>query len=317
MSFLSSLFAAVVPMLAYLILIWRLDRHEREPFGKVFKHFLWGALGAVFFGIILSTFLSSTVELFFSRESTLSFIGAVLIAPFAEEIVKALYIFRSYKKDYFDNLTDGLVYGGAIGLGFGMTENLLYFTTYDDDVVQWISIVVTRSIFSAVMHGIATATVGAFLAKAKFTLSESRKIYPIIGLLLAMIFHATWNFSLTFEFTYYLGILFMIFLIVSFFIIFSSSLKNEQRIIAQELSDEPYIWNDAHENENKNQTIEESSKKFVNKSMRMRFVNFATLLAFRKLQIRNCEGNQKERYLSDINSIRDNIKELDRNNREV
>ena len=103
-----------------------------------------------------------------------SFIAAVIIAPFAEEIVKSAYLFNTYRKNYFDNLTDGLVYGGAIGLGFGMTENLMYFSMYNDTFTQWITIVITRSIFSAVMHAIATATVGAFLAKAKFS-DESKK----------------------------------------------------------------------------------------------------------------------------------------------
>ena len=203
-----------------MIFIWRLDKYEREPFGKVVKHFLWGALGAVLLGILFSSLLNSTFSLIVQQAGITSFISAVFVAPFVEEIVKGVYLLRSYTKNYFDNLTDGLVYGGAIGLGFGMTENLLYFTTYDDTFEQWISIVITRSIFSAVMHGIATATVGAFLAKAKFTLSASKYLYFFFGLCIAMFFHATWNFSLTFEFTYLLGILFMIFLIFTFLIIF-------------------------------------------------------------------------------------------------
>lgn len=315
MPFLSSLFAALIPMIIYLIFIWRLDRYEREPFGKVLKHFLWGAFGAVFFGVILATFLNSTAELFIPNQTVISFISVVIIAPLAEESVKAVYLLRSFRKNHFDNLTDGLVYGGAIGLGFGMTENLMYFTTYDETFAQWVSIVITRSIFSAVMHAIATATVGAFLAKAKFTLSSKKYIYPIIGILLAMFFHATWNFSLTFEFTYYLGLIFMVFLITSFFIIFNSSLKNEEEIISIGLSDEDYFLEYHPIKAGTKNSLKNLSKKFIEGTARREYISFATKLAFRKFQARNSEGLRKDLYKEDIEYCRDKIKNLIQNER--
>ncbi len=296
MSFFASALAAFIPMMVYLIFIWKLDKYEREPFGKVLRHFVWGAFGAVLFSIILSTFLNSTFQMLNNSERFTSFIAAVIVAPISEELVKSAYLFRSYKKDFFDNITDGLVYGGAIGLGFGMTENLMYFTSYDETFTQWIIIVISRSIFSAVMHAIATATVGAFLAKAKFTLTSLRFIYPIIGLLFAMFFHAAWNFSLTFEFTYYLGLAFMVFLISGFLIVFNSSLRNEKIIIASQLKDEF-----------DGLPLNELSKKFSTKKERKKIINFATKLAFRKLQSIKSKGTQQEKYLADISTLREKI----------
>jgi len=52
---------------------------------------------------------------------------AVLVAPLVEETTKGIYLFKTAKGFEIDNITDGLVYGGAIGLGFGMTENFFYF----------------------------------------------------------------------------------------------------------------------------------------------------------------------------------------------
>jgi hypothetical protein len=160
------------------------------------------------------------------------------------------------------------------------------------------------------MHAIATATVGAFLAKTKFTLDYSRKFLPVIGLSIAMIFHAIWNFSLTFEFTYIIGMIFMIFLILSFFAIFSSSLKNEEKIITGELDSEYIIWKDRTDRI----SIKEWSKKYKKRSQRKQVLNFATKLAFRKLQARNSRGLQKEFYLNDIDSLRDKIALIDKNN---
>jgi RsiW-degrading membrane proteinase PrsW (M82 family) len=307
MPFSYSLLAASVPMIIYLIFIWKLDKYEREPFGKVVKHFFWGAFGAVLLGIIFSSLITSTFSLIISHATIMSFFSTVIVAPFIEEIVKGVYLLRSYSKNYFDNLTDGLVYGGAIGLGFGMTENLLYFTTYDETFAQWISIVITRSIFSAVMHGIATATVGAFLAKAKFTLSSSKYLYLFYGLCVAIFFHATWNFSLTFEFTYLLGIAFMIFLIVAFLIMFNFSLKNEQRIISAELANEINLIIP----ESINKALEKNLLKGIGKRIfKKKYANFTTKLAFRKFQARNSEGIQKEFYLSEIDLYRKKIDEL-------
>ena len=310
MPFTASLFAAIIPMSIYLILIWRLDRYEREPFGKVVKHFLWGAIGAIIFGLIISSFLVFSTKLFISSISINSFIAAVIIAPFAEEIVKSAYLFNTYRKNYFDNLTDGLVYGGAIGLGFGMTENLMYFSMYNDTFTQWITIVITRSIFSAVMHAIATATVGAFLAKAKFSDRSKKPKYTIMGLGLAMLFHAIWNFSLSFEFTYLIGILFMIILISSFFIIFYSSLRNENIIIQKELESEQLFLSQVIFEGSNITSFNELEKSFKSRTHRKYLRNFATKLAFRKLQARNSEGIQRENYLSEMDLIKDKIVNL-------
>ena len=307
MSFFASLLAAIIPMTLYLIFIWRLDKYEREPFGKVFKHFMWGAIGAIFFGIILSLILNSTFQIFTTSEFSATFLAAVIVAPLAEEFVKAIYLFGTYHKNYFDNITDGLVYGGAIGLGFGMTENLMYFSTYDETFEQWIVVVITRSIFSAVMHAIATATVGAFLAKAKFTIGKSRFQYLLIGLGLAMLFHAIWNFSLTFEFTYYLGLIFMIFLIVSFFLIFSSSLKNERSIIQTQLVEE---FDSLQIDEDVYSYLIDKCNQLDKRSQRNKLMNFASILAFRKLQAINSEGMSKIKYNEDIEDYRFRIQQI-------
>lgn len=307
MPFTSSLIAAAVPMIIYLIFIWRLDKYEREPFGKVVKHFLWGAFGAVVLAIIFSSLLNATFGLIIPKANVVSFFSTVIVAPFVEEIVKGIYLLRTYSKNYFDNLTDGLVYGGAIGLGFGMTENLLYFTSYDDTFAQWISIVITRSIFSAVMHGIATATVGAFLAKAKFTITASKYLYLFLGLCIAMSFHATWNLSLTFDFTYLLGILFMILLIFSFLILFRFSLNSERKIISQELSNE---LNSIYPLEATLSSDIGTTNRFASKYLRKKYTNFTTKLAFRKFQARNSEGTQREYYLTEIDLYRKKIEEL-------
>jgi len=130
MLIISSAIAAVIPMSVYLFLIWKFDKYDREPFKFVFANYLWGAIGAIVLALIGSILFTSFVSLFIKDELTLSRFGAVVVAPIVEEITKGLFLLITVASRKFDNITDGIVYGGAIGLGFGMTENFLYFVSF-------------------------------------------------------------------------------------------------------------------------------------------------------------------------------------------
>ena len=305
MQFIASLLAAIIPILFYLFFLWRFDRYEPEPIGIVLKHFLWGAIGAIIFGITVSSFFVTDNNFIFVSSEVTSLLAVVLIAPIVEEIGKGLFLVISAKKDYFDDMTDGIVYGGAIGLGFGMTENFMYFLMYDDNFINWLSIVIIRSIFSATMHAIATATFGAMLAKAKFTTNKSHKIIlPFLGLLLAMIFHATWNFFVSGEFTYGIAILFMIVLIISFLLVYRYSLKLEKEIILAELEEEIDRINFPREHISIISTSKKFRRNWINNKIRKKYANLATKLAFRKHQVKHSSGTRKENYNADIETYR-------------
>ncbi len=309
MTFLASISAAFIPMLLYLILLWRADKYERESFRNVFKHFLWGAFGAILLGIIFSFAFESTFSSFVTDETSLSVISAVIIAPIVEEIAKGMYLIKSYTKNYFDDITDGLVYGGAIGLGFGMTENIMYFTQYGDTLTHWVSLVFTRTIFSAVMHAISTAAFGAFLAKSKFTLSPLKFVYPFIGLIIAMSIHFTWNFIVTYDYTFLIGILFMFLLIITFFIIFRLSLNSERKIISTELANE-FLQLRIMKNLNEIYNGKKFNLILNDKIQNKLFQNFATKLAFRKFQLRNTSGKRQKFYFDEVELYRNRLKIL-------
>ena len=310
MSLLASLLAALIPMSAYLILLWWSDRNEREPFTKVLQHFLWGAIGAVFFGLLFSYIFNFSAGLLIVNEHSRSILGAVVIAPVIEEIVKSVYLLRTYKKNYFDNLTDGLVYGAAIGLGFGMTENLLYFTVYDANFSEWISVVFIRSLFSAVMHAIATAAVGAILAKIKFSSKKGNNNLIATGLLIAIAIHSLWNLSMSFKYTFIFGIFFMVLTILSFIFLFKYSIKREMKIIADELRDE-FNWLKCGIDESSNKLILNAEEVIsFRKSEMKKYLNFAAKLAFRKLQAKNSSGLQREIFDRDIVEIKEKLNSI-------
>lgn len=300
---LESLAAAVIPMFVYLILLWKMDKYEPEPLTFVLKHFFWGAFGAVFFALIGSQFLTFNLNLV---TTATPFLQAVLIAPVVEEITKASYLFKTVKSRKFDNLTDGLVYGGAIGLGFGMTENFLYFVTYGDTYSQWIFLVIIRSSFSAVMHCISTATVGAFLGISKFSVRKNKYLLFPMGFIIAVFLHFAWNFSVSFDSTYLYGLLFMFTVIIVFIKLFRYSLKLEEKILIEELRDEDFP--------NEHILILSSRlrriKGWIDESVRAKYISASTKLAFRKVEERNAEESKKSFYQNEINYYRNEINQL-------
>lgn len=304
MPILASSIAAVVPMTFYMILLWRLDKYEKEPFGQVLKHFLWGAIGAVILALIASSLFSSAIEIIFPSIIVVGLLETILIAPIVEEATKGIFLSRSYKSNHFDNITDGLVYGGAVGLGFGMTENFLYFFVYGVDFESWLSLVIVRSIFSAVMHCIATATLGAFLAMYKFNISPIRFILPIAGYAIAVFIHFMWNLSVSFESTFFLGLLFLLMMIGFFFGVFFLSLANERKIILSELGSEREISLIAPSHIAILSSLKRNRKGWIKEEYRKLYITLAIKYAFRKHQLKNSTGKKKEFIEKEIYALK-------------
>lgn len=299
----ASLIFAVVPMSLYLWLIWLMDRYDREPFGLVALNFLWGAVGAIILSLIFSILLSRTT-------GAGAFMSTVAVAPFVEEIMKGVFLFWTSRSRHFDNITDGVVYGVAIGLGFGMTENFLYFLGAST-AEEWMFLVIIRSLFSAVMHGMATGVLGAFIGLTAFQHRSKAWVLRPFGLLLAMLMHAFWNFSVSIDSPAAtgLGLFFIVLSLVVILILFQVSLRAEQRLLLKHLSEEsalglipadhlryiPYTGR---------RKMAGWLPPFVN---RTEYIRSATRLAFRKSQVPYCVGTKQEAFNAEIAMLRERI----------
>ncbi|HLT24088.1 MAG TPA: PrsW family glutamic-type intramembrane protease, partial [Ignavibacteria bacterium] len=116
----ASLVAAVVPMVTYMVIIWWLDRNEREPFWMVLLCFFWGSTGAIVLAIIgsiifqipLATLIMSVAD--GDPSELLDLSGAVIVAPIVEEATKGVFLLVIALSRRFDGIVDGVVYGGAV-----------------------------------------------------------------------------------------------------------------------------------------------------------------------------------------------------------
>lgn len=189
--------AAVLPVPIYASLILWLDRYEKEPTLLLVTAFLWGAVVATFFSILVNSgghlILSSILG-----PKMGALLSAPLVAPIVEETSKGLALLLLFilVRNEFNGVIDGLVYGGLVGLGFAMTENILYFgRMYTAGGLQGLGyIFVMRAVFSGLLHSIFTGCTGAGLGYAREATSGVQKIaVPIAGYIAGMLLHALWN----------------------------------------------------------------------------------------------------------------------------
>lgn len=176
---------AVTPPVLFLIWILRFDRYEKEPLGYVLKMLFLGCLS-----VIPAAFLEVPI-LELSVFQTGGVAGAALqsflvIAP-VEELAKLLVFFLFvWKNKNFNESNDGIVYAGAISIGFALAENLLYVLEHG------IAVGIARALTSIPGHTFTGVLMGYFLGLAKF--GGSNKAGNIArALLIPWLLHATYD----------------------------------------------------------------------------------------------------------------------------
>ena len=198
---------ALVSSVPTLALIRYLDRRERESSWLLAGSLIWGAvigtglaavLNAFGLGLIVltETLGSMTIQ---DLDTTNEILTAVTVAPPIEELTKGLGVLLIFwfLRAEFDNLRDGIIYGGLIGLGFLIAEYSIYLV----DALQeggsppYLELLALRNVFfGANYHAIWTALFGAGIGLARQTQSRWVSLAaPLIFYLLAVFCHALNN----------------------------------------------------------------------------------------------------------------------------
>jgi RsiW-degrading membrane proteinase PrsW (M82 family) len=193
--------AAVVPALFYSWVVLSLDRYEKEPRRAILAAFGWGAVGAVLFSLI-AEIIFDQILITSVGEDGATFLSIAIGAPFIEEFFKgiALLALLWFFRQEFDNVLDGLVYGALIGLGFAMTENILYFgQAYFEHGARGLGeLFIVRAVIDGFGHALYTGTTGAALgwSRSRYHRGTGRIVVPIVGFGLAVFQHFLWNTGL-------------------------------------------------------------------------------------------------------------------------
>ncbi|MEQ1755238.1 MAG: PrsW family glutamic-type intramembrane protease [Micropepsaceae bacterium] len=173
---------ALVPTLAFLILLDQLDSFKLVSFRALVRALTAGAALAV-----MAFFVNSAlIDALFKDYGYYSRYGA----PIIEELFKASYVVMLFRQRRVGFLIDAAVLGFAAGAGFSFAENL-YFLWSLSDVSMGVWIV--RGFGTAMMHGGATAIFAVLSQSLTERHTQGSGMYYVPGLVAALVIHAGFN----------------------------------------------------------------------------------------------------------------------------
>lgn len=224
----------------YLLFIRFVDVYEREPLHYVIPVFVWGFTVAVILALIFNTLFAFTITSIASVQVA-DFLTAVFAAPFFEECSKGLALLIVFIISYlvarrrgaveFSGVMDGIVYGSAVGFGFALAEDMLYFAQYGPETY------LVRRVFGGFAHAAFTSLTGIGIGLIPWVKNPFLKpIPPILGLIGAMTLHSVFNLSATF----FGGLAYIILalVVIAYIVVILVWLAVERRAIREELRDE-------------------------------------------------------------------------------
>jgi RsiW-degrading membrane proteinase PrsW (M82 family) len=186
----------LLPSLVWMFIFLKKDDHP-EPKSLIAKTFL---MGIIISPIAVALQIGFTkvggnwgpVD-YFVADGSFFF----LWAAFVEEFVK-YYAVRlvALTDPAFDEPVDAMIYMMMAGLGFAAIENILVlFRTIPNGVHATILVWSLRSMGATLLHALSCALVGYFLALSWF-FQHHRKKLIVLGLMVATLFHFTFNLFL-------------------------------------------------------------------------------------------------------------------------
>lgn len=183
-----------LPPILWLLFYLREDRHP-EPKLLLILAFVGGMASA------LVALLAECAWVFVASGSCqggihpdlsplILFLGIALI----EEYVKYLPIkFLVIRRPDFDEPVDGMIYMMTAALGFAALENMLFiFPLFQESVFSGIEVAANRFLGANLLHALSSGIVGFFLARAWF--HPHRHHFVALGIVLATLLHAGFNY---------------------------------------------------------------------------------------------------------------------------
>ena len=188
---------AVVPPLAYGVLVLLLDRRRPRPWGAFAAALLWGVIAAACAAAPINDLLLARLAGATDAARARS-LAATAGAPVIEELLKGLgpLLLVLLRPDLLRTPRDGMVCGALVGLGFDLAEGFQYLTlaAVQGGYVGLARGVWVRGILAGPKHAVFSATTGAGLGWAqRVPQRRARLAVPLVALLAAIVQHAVWN----------------------------------------------------------------------------------------------------------------------------
>lgn len=202
MGLILSIFWGFAPMIIFAVIIYSLDRYEKEPRSLLIGVFLWGLLVAGLGAFIINTTVQLGLTILTEQSEYAELATSTLVAPVIEEFLKGLAVLLVFvrKRSEFDSILDGIIYAAVTALGFAALENTYYIYTYGylkNGIAGLWLLVFVRVIMVGWQHPFYTAFFGIGLAVYRTRPTGFlKRIAPLLGFGMAVLTHSLHN-SLT------------------------------------------------------------------------------------------------------------------------
>jgi RsiW-degrading membrane proteinase PrsW (M82 family) len=173
------MYAAIFAPLVFLLVILKKDNR------RLILFFMWG-LTAALIAYFANSFLCDRLRLDFGGMSR-------TVAPFAEEILKALPLYLYFFSKDRANLYEAPKNAMAVGIGFSVLENYYYLSSFQGEGAKLTALfIVARSLSACLLHGTLTGISGFAIRLCRVYKLISP--FAILGALsTAIVTHAAFN----------------------------------------------------------------------------------------------------------------------------
>ena len=180
--------SAVLPVLLLLLFIYRKDRLNPEPLGKLLLTFFVGCLSVIPAGLLEAMLMPLAPD-----AATMPVLNGLfdgyLVAGLSEELCKLLLLlWVIWKSRHFDEYFDGIVYAAFLSLGFACVENIGYVLGGSDPM----GTALMRGVLAVPAHFLFAVTMGYYVSLAKFD-PAGRRGHLVKALLYPVLMHGTYD----------------------------------------------------------------------------------------------------------------------------
>ncbi len=180
---------SVLPGILIAYLVYRRDRHEREPHALLAACFIAGMVS-----IVPPVAIQLGIErLGFQKSLNVFtiFVHAFFVVALSEELSKYMVLrYLAWNKRDFNEPFDGITYSVMIAMGFATLENLLY--VFDNRIGDPVNIALRRMFTAVPAHAANAVFMGYFMGLAKF--ARDRTALMFTALMSAVVAHGLYDF---------------------------------------------------------------------------------------------------------------------------
>jgi protease PrsW len=177
---------SVIPCVLICILVFRLDKYDKEPLMPLIVAFVLG--GCMTFPVV------SIEKWLFSAIAPNPGVGELLLLTFVgiafmEELAKYLCLrLASYPFAFFNEPVDGIVYAVMVSMGFAAMENVVYADRFGYETL------LMRAVTSVPAHLCFAIVMGYFVGKAKFATEKEQNDLLEKGFYGSVALHGLYDF---------------------------------------------------------------------------------------------------------------------------